>query len=76
MVIWCYTQDTLQKSCNCFYKGCHWVFTLPDLWNLLLLQQMIGSQQKCLWLKQDIELDEALELGALPLDVIMEDVGQ
>ena len=50
------------------------VFTLPELWNLLLLQQM-SSMEKCFWLRQDIELGKAPELGPSPLDVFIEDVG-
>ena len=53
-------------------KGGHWVF---ELWSLLLVQQMTGAKERHLWLMQDIELGEALKQGALPPDILIEDVG-
>ena len=41
-----------------------------------MVQQMTDEEEKCFWLKQDLESGKVLELGVLPKDVQMEEVGE
>ena len=39
-------------------------------------QRMLGKKEECFWLGQDLESGKVLELGVLPEDVQMEEVGE
>ena len=37
---------------------------------------MIGEEEKCFWIRQDLVSGKALELGVPPEDIQMEEVGE
>ena len=68
--------DSEQKSRDRFHHGRSRVFRLPELWQLPMPWRMMIEEEKCFWCGQDLVSSEVLELGVLPEDVQMEEVGE
>ena len=41
-----------------------------------MLQRMVGEEEECFWLGQNLESGKELELGIPPEDIHMEEVGE
>ena len=74
--ICCYAWESEQKSRDRFRRGGYQVFRLPKLRLIPMPWRMMVKEEERFWRSQDLASSEALELGVLPKDVQMEEVGK
>ena len=68
--------ESERKSRDHFRHGGYRVFRLPELWSIPIPWRMMVEEEKRFWFGQDLASGKALELGVLPKDVQIEEVGK